>query len=170
MPDWGAGAMATPQSECPPVRGLPPQAAAPEVAALWAREGLYLGWDSGSSSPSRPSPSARCGVALTPRALLQPAPAQRLGTCSSPARCESRGCCPLAAPSPCWGRGVPPLTRPVPQPPASCAPSAPSPEVAAASDMSHSLAGLPLSAPAAPSLQPSSTCKDRKGPAPFHIS
>lgn len=56
------------------------------------------------------------------------------------------------------------------RPSVSCAPSAPSPEVAAASDMSHSLARLPLFAPAALALQPSSTCKDRKGPAPFHIS
>lgn len=102
-----------------------------------------------------------------------PEPAQRLGTCSSAGLGASPAGAGCSLSCPATGAVASPPS-PVPsrpaQPPASCAPSAPSPEVAAASDMSHSLAGLPLSAPAARALQPSSACKDRKGPAPFHIS
>lgn len=102
-----------------------------------------------------------------------PEPAQRLSTCSSAGLGASPAGAGCSLTCPATGAVASPPS-PVPsrpaQPPASCAPSAPSPEVAAASDMSHSLAGLPLSAPAAWALQPSSACKDRKGPAPFHIS
>jgi len=153
----GGPPLQVPSGSLPPPRRLQP----PKVAASWASEGLFLGPGLGlppfTEHPVQRGTHTPCS-ATTPSPPSALAPAPPPDWVRVPRVPAARRAVPALGP---W-RPPPRPSQPL-WPPASCAPSAPSPEVAAASDMSHSLAGLPSARPPPRPCSPAPLAKIARG-------